>query len=145
MERPTAATRPGFPDNAIELILARQVASYLALPIVLTDADGDLVFYNEPAEELLGLRFDSTGPQPLSERVDALALRGEDGSPIAYDDVPLVRALRDGRPDYRRLIMRAFDGVDRPIEATAFPLTRRDGTVVGAVSIFWERRAEPPP
>ena len=139
MDRSTGTGTPGFPDTPIELILARQVASYLALPIVLTDADGDLVFYNESAEELLGLRFDNTGPLPLSERVQALALRDESGQALPFDDVPLVRALRLGRPDYRRLMMRGLDGVDRPIEATAFPLTRSDGTLIGAVAIFWER------
>src|SRR5437762_13527270 len=70
----SVGTRLGFPDTPIELILARQVASYLTLAIILTDADGDLVFYNEPAEELLGLRFDHTGPLPLSDRVAALTL-----------------------------------------------------------------------
>jgi len=34
--------------------------------------------------------------------------------------------------------MRGLDGVDRSIEATAFPLTRSDGTLVGGVAIFWE-------
>ena len=132
-------TRPGFPDTPIELILARQVASYLTLPMVITYADGDLVFYNEPAEGLLGLTFDNTGQIPLSERVQALTLRDEVGLPVAYDDVPLVRALQEARPDYRRLILRGLDGVDRPIETTAFPLTRSDGTLVGGVAIFWER------
>jgi PAS domain-containing protein len=132
-------TRLGFPDTPIELILARQVASYLALPIILTDADGDLVFYNEPAEELLGLRFDNTGPLPLIERVQALTLRDEGGSPMPFEDVPLVRALKDAHPDNQRLILRGLDGIDRPVETTAFPLTRRDGTLVGGVAVFWER------
>ena len=138
-DRPSAATKPGFPDTPIELILARQVASYLTLPIILTDADGDLVFYNEPAEELLGRTFDNTVPLPLSERMQALELRDEEGTPLPFEDVPLVRALQHGRPDYQRLIMRGLDDVDRPVEATAFPLMRADGTLIGAVAIFWER------
>jgi PAS domain-containing protein len=138
-DRPSAATNPGFPDTPIELILARQVASYLTLPMILTDADGDLVFYNEPAENLLGLTFDNTGPLPLSERLQALELRDETGVPVPFEDVPLVRALQRGQPDYQRLLMRGLDGIDRPIEATAFPLMRADGTLIGAVAIFWER------
>ena len=134
-------TRPELP---IELILARQVASYLTLPILLTDAAGDTFFYNESAEQLLGLRFDEVGPMPLAERAQALAFRDESGTPVAFDDLPLVRALRLGRPDYRRLTMRGLDGVDRPIEATAFPLTRNDGTLVGGVAIFWEPASPSP-
>jgi PAS domain-containing protein len=138
-EQISAATRPGFPDTPIELILARQVASYLTLPIILTDSEGDLVFYNEPAENLLGLTFDNTGPLPLSERVQALELRDENGIALPFEDVPLVRALQLGRPDYQRLVMRGLDGVDRPVEATAFPLMRADGTLIGGIAIFWER------
>lgn len=35
-----------MPQKAIELILTRQLASYLAMPIFLVDAAGTLVFYN---------------------------------------------------------------------------------------------------
>ena len=38
----------------VELILTRQVASQMAMPVFLVDADGTLVFYNEPAERILG-------------------------------------------------------------------------------------------
>ena len=138
-EQTSAATRPGFPDTPIELILARQVASYLTLPIILTDAQGDLVFYNEPAEDLLGRTFDNTGPLPLSEGVEAFELRDEEGTALPFEDVPLVRALQLGRPDYQRLVMRGLDGIDRPIESTAFPLMRANGTLIGGIAIFWER------
>src|SRR6266516_1754166 len=87
-EQSSGATAPGFPDTPIELILARQVASYLTLPMILTDAEGDLVFYNEPAENLLGLTFDNTGPLPLSERVQALELRDEEGIPVPSRTYP---------------------------------------------------------
>ena len=40
----------------IELILLRQLASGLA-PMFVVDAAGDLLFVNEPAERLLGVRF----------------------------------------------------------------------------------------
>jgi hypothetical protein len=42
----------------VELILMRQLASYLAMPILLFDPAGNLLFYNEPAEALVGRRFD---------------------------------------------------------------------------------------
>ena len=45
----------------------KQVASYLAVPIFLVDPAGTLIFYNEPAEALLGRRYDETGEMPLEE------------------------------------------------------------------------------
>ena len=54
-------------QQAIEMILTRQLASYLALPIFVVDPEGILVFYNEPAEPILSRRFDETGAMPMSE------------------------------------------------------------------------------
>ena len=51
-------------QKPIELILMRQLASTLAMPIFLVDADGTLAFYNEPAERVLGMRFEETGEMP---------------------------------------------------------------------------------
>jgi len=48
--------RPG-----IEIILMRQLASYLAVPILIVDHKLDLLFFNESAEPILGCRFDETG------------------------------------------------------------------------------------
>src|SRR5947209_6436706 len=41
----------------IEVILARQLAGYLALPMVIVDPSHIVIFYNEPAERMLGRRF----------------------------------------------------------------------------------------
>ena len=38
-------------QKEIEQILIRQLASYLAMAVLIVDADGNLVFYNEPAEQ----------------------------------------------------------------------------------------------
>ena len=45
----------------IEIILNRQLADCLSIPVFITDTIGNLIFYNEPAEEILGRRFEETG------------------------------------------------------------------------------------
>ena len=50
---------------AIEIILNRQLADCLAIPVFITDIDGNLLFYNEPAEEILGRRYEDTGEMPV--------------------------------------------------------------------------------
>jgi PAS domain-containing protein len=54
-------------QHAVEIILMRQLASYLAMPIMLFDPAGNLLFYNEPAEAILGRRFEEAGEIPLEE------------------------------------------------------------------------------
>ncbi len=43
------------------LIVARELASKLATAMFIADAEGDVVFYNEPAEEILGRTFAEAG------------------------------------------------------------------------------------
>ena len=54
-------------QKSIELILARQLASCLAMPVGIVDAEGTLVYYNEQAEEVLDQRFDETGDMKASD------------------------------------------------------------------------------
>lgn len=48
-------------QKEIGVILTRQLASYLAMPIFIVDPTGALLFYHEPTEQILGLRFEETG------------------------------------------------------------------------------------
>ena len=48
-------------QREIELVLMRQLASHLAQPILAVDRQGDLLCFNEPAEALVGRRFDEVG------------------------------------------------------------------------------------
>ncbi|HVM29868.1 MAG TPA: PAS domain-containing protein [Candidatus Limnocylindrales bacterium] len=129
-----------MPQRDIELILFRQLASRLAVPILLVDESGDLLFFNEPAERLLGQRFDDVGEITLEERSEAFAFRDKDGNPVPDDQVPLVVALRERRPVHRLVSLRGFDGIYRAIEVTAFPLLGPGGHLIGGVVMFWEKR-----
>jgi PAS domain-containing protein len=133
-----------MPQREIELILFRQLASSLAVPILLADESGDLLFFNEPAEVLLGKRFDDVGEMPLEERRRAFAFRDPQGDPLPDDQPPLVVALRERRPVHRLVSLRAFDGVYRALEVTAFPLLGPGGHLIGGVVMFWEKRSAAP-
>ena len=51
----------------IQIILMRQLAGYLSVPMFLVGPSGDLLFYNEPAEAILGRRFNETGAMSAKE------------------------------------------------------------------------------
>jgi len=57
-------------QREVELILVRQPASYLTIPIFVVDPAGSLIFFNEPAEALIARRFDETEEMPLEEWTD---------------------------------------------------------------------------
>jgi PAS domain S-box-containing protein len=125
-------------QQEIEVILVRQLASYLAMPMVIVDPAGTLLFYNEPAEELLGMRFEETGELTQDEWVDNLGLTDEQGMPVAPEARPLVIALNERRPAHKTMWGQGRDGVRRHVEVTAFPLIGQAGRALGAVAIFWE-------
>ena len=127
-----------MPQHEIEIILARQLASYLAVPIFLVDPDGTLLFYNEPAEVILGRRFEETGAMPLDEWSEVFQPIDEDGSPLAPSELPIVIALREGRPAHRGFGIHGLDGKLRSIEATSYPLIGQAGRQLGAIAVFWE-------
>lgn len=129
-----------MPQRDIGLILMRQLASGLAVPVLLVDEAGDLLFFNEPAELLLGQRFDEVGDMPLDRRRRVFAFRDEAGTPLPEDQPPLVVALREQRPVHRWVRMQGFDGVERALEVTAFPLLGAGGHLIGGVAMFWERK-----
>ena len=125
-------------QREIEVILTRQLASYLTLPIFIVDPDGTLLFYNEPAEAILGRRFEETGEMPVGEWAQIYTVTEDDGTPTPVDELPLMIALRERRPSHRRVHIRGLDSVRREIEVTAFPLIGLAGRHLGAVALFWQ-------
>ncbi len=122
----------------IEIILMRQLASYLVVPIFVVDTEGTMLFYNEPAEALLGRQFDEAGEMPLREWSTVFRPRDEDDSPLAPDNLPLVIALRKRIPATRRIRITGLDGVARQLDFVAFPLQGQGNRILGAAALFWE-------
>lgn len=125
-------------QHPVELILMRELADHLSTPIFVVDAEGGLAFYNEPAEALLGRRFDETGPMPAEEVAVAFSPTDDRGEAITAERLPLMVALRERQPDRAVFAIRALDGVTRRLEVTAVPIIGRTGVLAGAVALFWE-------
>ena len=125
-------------QKEIELILARHLASYLALPVFVADQVGNLVYYNEQAGVVLGHPFEESEDLPLYDRLRALEPKDEAGMPIPPEKLPLAVAVAEQRPAHCRLWIKGLDGVPRHIEATAIPLIGLGERHAGAMSVFWE-------
>ena len=128
-----------MPQRDVGLILMRQLALALAVPTIIFDDEGTTLFYNEPAEVLIGQRFDDAGELPLSGQAAIFALRDDKGEPLSTEQIPAAVAMRERRPVHRMVWVRGLDGVERLVEVTAFPLLGGGGHLIGAVAMFWER------
>ncbi len=129
-------------QQPIELILFRQLASSLAVPVVLADAAGDIVFLNEAAERVLGVRLEDIDVLPFDAWTTAFRPRNEAGELVPAGELPLVTAVSKRRPAHGPLVIHGADGVERTIAVTAFPLEGGRGRLLGGVAMFWETEPE---
>jgi PAS domain-containing protein len=130
-------TKPA--QQSVEMILVRQLASYLFVPVLVFDTTETVIFYNEPAERILGVRFEETG-RIDREEADRLAELSVDPS-AGPDDLerPLETALRQRRPAHaRRWLLRRADRVRLQVELTTFPIIDHEERLLGAMAMFWE-------
>ena len=124
-------------QHPVEIILARSLMANLTTPAFLVDLAATLVFYNEAAGELLGLRFEEAGPMPASEWGTRFVPCDEAGTPIPVDELPLTIALADEQPAHGRMWLHLAAGEPRGIEVHALPIVGTAG-MRGALAIFWD-------
>ena len=125
------------PQKHLVLILARELASNLATPTLIADADGTLVFYNEAAEEVLGRPFAEAGEMPVDEWATSFEPRTIDGEPVPAERRPTRVALDERRPAHETFRITSTDGVERDVAVTASPLFAHSEEFVGIIAIFW--------
>jgi PAS domain-containing protein len=125
-------------QHPVEVIMARGFISTLATPAFLVDEGGNMIFFNESAGELLGVRYEdagSMGPEDWGGRFAPSAL---DGEALSSEQLPLTIALSRSKPAYSPMRIHSATGELRDIEVTAFPILGRSGSQ-GAIAIFWDR------
>ena len=126
--------------HEIEIILNRQLADCLSIPVFITDTIGNLIFYNEPAEELLGKRFEDSGEMPVEEWSTIFKPLDKKGDPMAPEDLPLVKTLSKHYPYHKSFHIESLKGKKQAISVTSYPIISRSGIFIGAVAIFWKQK-----
>jgi PAS domain-containing protein len=125
-------------QKPLVLILAREFASTLAMPMFVADAEGNLVFYNEPAEEILGKSYAEMGEISAEEWTKLFNPQDLGGQPLAFTERPTGIALTERRPAHAQMQITAFDEQVREISVTALPLFAHEDEFVGVLAVFWE-------
>lgn len=129
-----------MPAYAIEIILNRQLADCLSMPVFITDTAGNLIFYNEPAEMVLGTRFEETGEMKVETWSTIFKQQDDEGNLLPPDSLPLVRTLKNQTPNHKTFWIVSMLGKTEKISVTAYPIIGRAGNFLGAVAIFWQEK-----
>ncbi len=122
----------------IEIILSRQLAETLSTAMFIIDTQGNLLFYNEPAEEILGKKFEDTGVMSVNEWGTIFKPMDDKGNSMNPEDLPLVKTLNNHLPAHGSFWIKSLKGIDYRISVNSFPLIGRGQRFLGAVAIFWE-------
>ncbi|MGB7861234.1 MAG: PAS domain-containing protein [Acidimicrobiia bacterium] len=125
-------------QQPLEMILLRQLASYLAVPMWIMDSLGNLVYYNEPAERLLGVSFDNVGPIDADDLVDTFRITDLDGEALDQAELPIVKSLVERVPAHLTFRFCGMDGVWRKVAVSALPIEGQGDRFLGAFATFWE-------
>jgi PAS domain-containing protein len=123
-------------QKPIEMIQARSLIARLSTAAFLVDEEGTLLFYNEAAEGLLGMRFEDAGPMAPDEWGTQFRPRVPGGRELEVEELPLTVALRHGRPGHVRMEITGADNADHEIAVSAMPI-EAGGSQHGAFAIFW--------
>ena len=124
-----------FEEQPLELILARNLISIISLGAFLVDVEGAIVFFNDAAADIIGVRFEERGRIARPEWNAELGPLDEQGRALPTERLPLAIALRAGRPGYGRFYIRAEHGLVHVV-AAALPLVGPAGNH-GALVVFW--------
>lgn len=122
-------------QQPLDLILARNLMSVLETPSFLVDNDGQMVFFNEAAGDMLGKQFEEIG-RLSREEWNAIGPVDANGRPVTSAKMPLAVALREGRPAHGRFHICTDQDNVVEVETSAVPLVS-GGDFHGAMVVFW--------
>jgi PAS domain-containing protein len=128
----------GRAQKHLALIIARELASQIATATFISDAEGNLVFYNEAAETVLGRTFAEAGTMPAEGWASEFLLEDIDGTPMPLERMPAGIALLEQRPAHAKLWMTGLDGERKLLSVTAVPLFASATEFVGMIALFWQ-------
>jgi PAS domain-containing protein len=125
-------------QKSVVLILARELASNIATPMLLLDREGTLIYFNEPAEAIFGTRFEVVGEIGAATWDERWPVADAEGNPISLMASPLADVILRQTPGHQSIRVTGLDGQQRSVDATVFPLFDSGHQFVGAVGVFWQ-------
>lgn len=103
--------------------------------VVAEGAEGEVTTVNRAGRELLGLRV--APGLALDEHHSGVGLFTPEGTPYAWDQLPLSRALYEGEVCLgAEVIIRRPDGKEIPVLINSAPFRDLEGRLAGAVAVF---------
>lgn len=133
----TPAERQTLVEEALESSAANALLSAVlaSMPVgvIVCDAGGKMLMNNEQSQEILGEQVGGMVGRPRRD----YALYRPDGAPFPTDDMPLARALAQGKTIQGvEILIRRADGEERTLLIGATPVRDETGEIASGVMVF---------
>lgn len=132
-----------MPVSDVEIILLKQLASCLAMPMFVIGPDGEMLFFNESAESIIGARYDEWHATERQEWATQLRSTDAEDNLLPDSERPVMIALDKREFAHRHLFLQVEGGRRREVKGTAIPLVNQSERLLGALGLFWELGREP--
>jgi PAS domain-containing protein len=124
--------------KSLVLIRAKHLAESVTTPMLIIDASGTIVFYNEAAGALFDASFNDVGQLTANEWQARFNVRDRYDEVFPLDAMPGWVKLQKERVDIGHVRLTTLDGTDKFLAACAFPLFTSQQQFDGGLVLFWE-------
>lgn len=125
-----------MPSQEIEFILSRQLAEYISTPVALVDHDGKMIYYNESAEHILGVKFNDEGEIESRGWLDRFYEEGNQGKSINVLDLPFIKVLTSRHIIHGEYWMRNLEEINQKVLIVCIPVVGMAQRELGAIVYF---------
>ena len=125
-----------MPQKSIEIILFRQLASYLSIPICLLNLEGNIVYCNSSAENLLGFKFSEIGEISGNHWEALFPLKDKHGEIVSIDKSPLHISIAQNRITHGLFHITNLNHQVKHFNLTIIPMIDDKSIVLGSMLFF---------
>ncbi len=127
-----------MPQKSIEIILFRQLVTYLALPSFIVDSDGCIIYCNEAAEKVLNFTFSENSGVQATRWQAFLTPRDKQGRLISIEKSPLYIASTHYCLAHNIFYFTDAEKKLKKIEIVAIPILNHMDTFLGTIAFLQE-------
>lgn len=128
-------------QKSIEIILFRQLVTYLVIPSFIIDPDGFMMYWNESAEKFLDFKFSERDETSTTDWKILFTPQDENGRALSVDKSPLFISSTQYRIAYDKFYITTLQQQLKHMELCSIPIFNYTDIFLGCIAFFQEIEA----
>jgi PAS domain S-box-containing protein len=128
-----------MPQKSIEIILFRQLVTYITTPSFILDVDGSILYCNSAVEKISGFKFSEIGESHIKHWQSLFSPKDKNGNLMPLEESPLYIASTQYSLAHGEFYIMNLQEVElKKIELFAIPILNNTHTFLGVIAFFQE-------